>query len=62
MDFRLTSYQIQNFDGYAVTSGLEYTMSEKHSLSFAGTVILNANANDLISTTNFFFVRNRVID
>ena len=48
----LLSDQIQNFDGYTVTSGLEYTMSEKHSLSFAGTAILNANDDDLESTTN----------
>lgn len=47
----LASDELRNFDGYTITTGLEYTFNEKHSLSFSGNAILNSNDNDLGSTT-----------
>lgn len=60
--FELASDQIRNFDGYTVTTGLEYTLNEKHSLSFSGNAILNSNDDDLESTTFISLLETGALD
>lgn len=58
----LASDEIKNFDGYTITTGLEYTIDDKHSLSFSGNAILNSNNDDLESTTVISLVETGALD
>jgi hypothetical protein len=60
--FELASDEIGNFDGYTVTTGLEYMINQKHSLSFSGNAILNSNNDDLESTTFISLLETGALD
>ena len=60
--FELASDEIMNYDGYTVTTGLEYTLNNKHSLSFSGNAILNSNNDDLESTTVISLLETETLD
>jgi hypothetical protein len=47
--------ELQKLNGYNTSLGLDYQLSEKHSLQFNAFTVLNANDNRLNSTTDIVF-------